>query len=359
VTSIVQKLSKSGIAKTPKWMPANIQYETMMGSIAYGVSNDMSDVDIYGFAIPPKEIVFPHLRGEIFGFGTPGDRFEQYQEHHLKDPDGRQRDYDITIYSIIKYFQLLMGNNPNMIDSIFTPRRCVLHSTYVGELVRERRKIFLHKGGFHSFKGYAYAQMNAIDGRRNSSAHRESIEELRQFEEDHGIDHATSTWNDVVEALGDTDGAGKFSTLSAEELRQYAALYEKMMKVNKRLEGLKRWGFDVKFAYHVVRLLVQIEQVMIEGDLDLERNREQLKAIRRGEWTLEQLKDWHTQKEKSLEDLYTRSTLQHKPDEAVIKQLLVDCLEHHYGTLSKAELVIPTSTSNLISDLETVLGKYR
>ena len=54
-----------------------------MGSMAYGVSSDSSDMDVYGFCVPEKETVFPHLRGEIPGFGTPQPRFEQWQEHHM------------------------------------------------------------------------------------------------------------------------------------------------------------------------------------------------------------------------------------------------------------------------------------
>lgn len=38
-------------------------YETIMGSVAYGVNTDTSDFDTVGFCIPNKDIVFPHLRG--------------------------------------------------------------------------------------------------------------------------------------------------------------------------------------------------------------------------------------------------------------------------------------------------------
>ena len=136
-----------------------------MGSVAYGVSSDTSDVDVYGWAIPPKDDLFPHLRGEVPGFGTPRPRFEQFQEHHVEDRDalaGHGRMYDLTIYGIVKFFNLAMENNPNVIDSLFTPVNCVLHSTRVGNLVRENRKLFLHKGAWPKFKGYAYSQLHKI-----------------------------------------------------------------------------------------------------------------------------------------------------------------------------------------------------
>jgi len=67
----------------PSWLPDNLCYETMMGSVAYGVSADTSDMDVYGICLPPKDTVFPHLAGEIFGFGTQIKRFETWQEHHV------------------------------------------------------------------------------------------------------------------------------------------------------------------------------------------------------------------------------------------------------------------------------------
>ena len=90
----------------PKFLPNSIHYEVIMGSTAYGVSEDYSDMDVYGFCIPPKEDIFPHLKGEIQGFGKPHNKFEQYQEHHIIDKN-KNREYDITIYSIIKYFNLI------------------------------------------------------------------------------------------------------------------------------------------------------------------------------------------------------------------------------------------------------------
>jgi hypothetical protein len=122
--STLGRLSDRGLVKPPRWLPGNVQYETIMGSVAYGVSSDTTDVDVYGWAIPPKDDLFPHLRGEVPGFGTPRPRFEQYQQHHVEDRDalaGHARTYDLTIYGIVKFFNLAMENNPNVIDSLFTP----------------------------------------------------------------------------------------------------------------------------------------------------------------------------------------------------------------------------------------------
>ena len=161
---------KGGKICPPKWIPNTIQYEVITGSVAYGVSTDMSDQDISGFCIPPKQIIFPHLAGEIPGFGKPKEVFSQYQEHHIADPDGKKSEdaygevkgvgYDVTMYSIVKFFQLVMENNPNMVDTLFVPVNCIKYITPIGQMVRDSRRIFLHKGCFHKFKGYAFSQLH-------------------------------------------------------------------------------------------------------------------------------------------------------------------------------------------------------
>src|SRR5262249_50209049 len=269
----------------PGWLPDNVHYLTIMGSVAYGVADTAdatapSDFDVYGLVIPPKEIVFPHTAGAVWGFGKykegmPKSHFGVFQEHHVHDPTalgGKGREYDLQIYNIVKYVQLCMECNPNMIDSLFTPETCVLHVTRVGQLLRDNRKLFLHQGICDRFKGYAYAQVH------------------------------------------------KMQTKEPEPGSKRALLREKH-------------GMDSKFAYHTVRLLNEAEQLLLEGDLDLQRNREMLKSIRRGEWSLEQVLEYFEKKRIDLETARTKSALPPAADEAAIRGLLLRCLEAHYGSL--------------------------
>ena len=75
---------------------------------------------------------------------------------------------------------------------------------------------------------------------------------------------------------------------------------------------------------------------MLEHNLDLLRSAEQLKAIRRGDWSLQRLESYFQQKEQHLEALYFSCDLPAKPDNDAIRQLLLDCLEQYYGSLSQA-----------------------
>ena len=84
---LLTDLSKRNLIHPPRWLPQNTVLLMIMGSQAYGVNNDDSDQDIYGVCIPPRELVFPHLAGEIPGFGTQIQRFEVWSEHKVMSGD--------------------------------------------------------------------------------------------------------------------------------------------------------------------------------------------------------------------------------------------------------------------------------
>ena len=294
----VQKLVNKKLISPPKWLADNVMYETITGSVAYGTSSDTSDMDVYGWAIGPKDLTFPHLGGEIPGFGKQIQRFEQFSEHGKVDTEamgGDGRTYDITIFSIVKYFQLCMDNNPNMLDTLYTAYECILHSTEVSKLVRDNRDMFLHKGSFHKFLGYAHAQLHKMNNKNPEG---------------------------------------------------------------KRKETVEKYGYDTKYASHLIRLAYECEMIFMEQTLDLRRHSEHLKAIRRGEVPKEDILKWFGEKELQLDALYHTSTLRHKPDEAKIKALLLTCLESHYGSLDKC-ITIQDKHEQALKEINQVLERYK
>lgn len=161
MSSLIERLTKRGLIRPPTFLPSNMHYEALTGSVAYGISTSSSDEDVYGFGIPPKDDVFPHLRGEIPGFGRQKRRFDQYVQHHIEDRDAGKQ-YDLTIFNIVKFFSLCMENNPNMVDVLFVPAECIVYSSAIGQMVRDKRHLFLHKGCWPKFKGYSFAQKSKM-----------------------------------------------------------------------------------------------------------------------------------------------------------------------------------------------------
>ena len=292
--SYVRRVKKEQLAQMPAYVYGGLQYEVIMGSFAYGVASDTSDIDVYGFCIPNKAIIFPHTTGKfIFGYDktVPGN-FEQWQKHHVIDK-AKKKEYDFSIYNITKYFRLCADGNPNMIDSLFVPHRCVSHATAVGNLIRENRHLFLSKKCWHTFKGYAFSQMHKM-------------------------------------RIKNPEG--------------------------KRKLMVEKFGFDVKYAYHLVRLLNEVEQILIEGDLDLERNREQLKAIRKGEWTQKQVEEYFHDKEKYLEELNaTSKAVPHKAQYDKIRDLLYKCLGMWFEESVKPEMNL---VDDFFNDIWEVINRY-
>ena len=259
------------IENKPKWL-TSADYLTVMGSRAYGTETENSDWDFYGFVIPPIDILFPHTKGEIPGFGRNIQRFEQFEMQHT--PHSEYGQFDITVYNIVKYFQLLMEGNPNLIDSIFTDDDCVLEKSFIGKKVKSNRHLFLSQKCYHTFKGMMWSHLSRL-----KSGH---VKEGRK-------------------------------------------------------EDSKKYGWDVKDGYHSVRMIFQLEQILFTGDVDLKKYSNTLLGIRNGRNTLDEVIEFCENKLIEFEDIVRnhpkRICIPYSPDEKTIHSLLVDCLEEKYGNL--------------------------
>lgn len=331
--SYLTSLAEKGIAHPPKWLPSNVMFEAYVGSMAYGANEDDSDMDLYSFCIPKKEEVFPHLKNEIVGFGRQQKRFEQYLEHGLFDPSakaGKGQEYDLTCYNIVKFFSLLMENNPNILDLLYVPTECITHSTPLSIMIREKRHLFLSKKLKHTHCGYAYAQLSKINNQKIL------VEKIRHFEQKHKISHLFTYEELLSELLYREKNSGyRVIDISLEELMEYRQLFELGLKESKRFYKRKLYGYDTKFALHLVRLICQAQQYLETGDMNMRRDSALLRDIRDGNWAETHIRSWFTDQEQRLTKLYDSCTiLPHSPNEELIKELLLNCLEHHYGSLS-------------------------
>ena len=291
----LKNLEQRKIICPPKWLTDNVHYLVIMGSHAYGCETPESDYDIYGWCIPPKNILFPWNNGLIFGFDN-FNSFDQWQEQHINDGNGKELDF--SIYNITRYFFLCANANPNMIETLYAPQNCILKNSSIGQMVREKRHLFLSKKAWHSYKGYSYSQLGSMTGRNYTG---------------------------------------------------------------KRVKIVEKFGFDTKAATNVVRLLYQIEQILTEEDLDLQKHKEYLKAIRRGEVSENKIKEFFNVKEKEFEKLYHQSKLPYSPRFDEIRQLLIDCLEHHYGSLENMIKIEKDQSESALAftEIKEIVDKYR
>lgn len=271
--NLIKTLKEKDLITPPSFIEDNLICLCIAGSESYGIATDYSDKDIVGVCFPRKRDLFPNLFGVIQGYNdeTP---FGEYQQHHILDKDS-EITYDIKIFSIAKYFKLAQEGNPNITDTLFTPRECVIYSTPQYEMLRENRHLFLSKLAYPKYKGYAFSELKNI----------------------------------------------------------------KNLKTGRRREMVEKLGYDAKNAGHIFRLLNFIEMILNEHTLDLRRGKEEIKYIRSGALTFEQIVDKFASREQNLEDAYSKSNLQDKPDYNKIYNLLMAMIESHYGeTISKVEV---------------------
>jgi hypothetical protein len=121
-------------------------FETVVGSRAYGTNRPDSDFDKAGVMIPDVE----------YFFGTK--KFEQFQGFPGEDK---------TIYDIRKGLRLIADNNPNMMDLLWVPDRCILKETPYWGAIKEKRDLFLSKKCRFTYSGYAFAQLSRIKTHRS------------------------------------------------------------------------------------------------------------------------------------------------------------------------------------------------
>lgn len=270
-----------------------------MGSRAYGCNDPASsDYDVRGVFTPPKVMAFPGTQGLVVGFDNL-PQCETWAEAHVKvdaaPPRMSAREYDFDLHNICHFLKLALVNNPNQIDLLFARETQVTHCSAVGRMLLDSRRLFLSKLCWKRFRGYASDQFHHVKNR---------------------------------------------------------------LAVGKRKALVERHGYDVKFASHCIRLLRECEQILTEGDLDLMVGSEELRAIRRGDWSLERLESEFVSRKLTIEKVYGDCKLPETPDRDKVKQLLLDCLEHHYGSLGKV-VAIPDSASKALREIDSILDKVR
>jgi hypothetical protein len=104
--------------------------------------------------------------------------------------------------------------------------------------------------------------------------------------------------------------------------RQLKGMVTRSYQPDVRQKYVDKFGYDTKAGYHSVRLVEEAKQMLVEGDLDLQRHREMLLEIRRGEWPEEKLVAYFRQQAAVVESLLDTSHLRETTDGGALDELL-------------------------------------
>lgn len=180
-------------------------------------------------------------------------------EEIISDP------WDIVVYEHRKALRLLAKGNPNMLCMLSAPPEFTTHYTAAGEALLASANLFATKAAYPAFRGYAQSQLKKMQK---------------------GVYHGY---------MGE-----------------------------KRRALVDQFGYDTKNASHLIRILRQGIDFMRTGELEVYRSdAEELIAIKRGEFTYEQIKTKAELLDCELEHAGTHSTLPDEPDWDAINKLAV------------------------------------
>lgn len=336
---------------------SHLLLKCISGSQAYGLALPHSDTDIKGVFIQPKE--------EYYGL-TYTDQINNETN-------------DIMYYEIKKFIELLLKNNPNILELLSTPDDCVLYRHSVMKLIKP--EMFLSRLCNQTFGQYAYAQikkarglnkkiLNPLDRKRKtildfcyvikgqgSIPAAEWATEQGYGQEDCGlvrIDHMRDMYALFHQSQTDRKFSGIFSGEDADEVslssvpeglqpkcilyfnkdgysvycKEYRQYWEWVESRNEeRYENTVSHGknYDAKNMMHVFRLLNMAEEIARYKKVNVKRpERDWLLKIRSGEFSYEELLEQAEAKIGIVDDLFKKSDLPEHPDFLIAESILID-----------------------------------
>ena len=142
----ILKQVKAGPLGDPEYLLAeydlyeNVIYRCIVGSQAYGLDRDGSDVDRRGIYLAPAEL-------EWSLYGVP----EQLES----------RDSEECYWELKKFIVLALKANPNILECLYTPM--VEKRTSISDELLASRDIFLSKLVYQTYNGYVMSQFKKLE----------------------------------------------------------------------------------------------------------------------------------------------------------------------------------------------------
>jgi len=179
--------------------------------------------------------------------------------------------WDVVNYEFKKFVHLLLKSNPNVLSLLWVRDNHYIERHKYGQMLIANRKLFVSKKIYHSFTGYAYSQLKKM----THLAHEGYMGEKRK------------------------------------------ALVDK-------------YGYDCKNAAHCIRLLKMGMEFLVEGKLNVFReDAPMLLEIKRGGWSLEDVKAEAKKLFGLADEAYVRSVLPNEPDYDKVNELVMRILKDY------------------------------
>lgn len=306
-------------------------YKTRVGSHAYGMNTPTSDEDFAGIFVPAEEY--------FFGLKAFDQQIEQSKER------------DTTLYSLRKFANLAIANNPNVMELLFVNHSDVILADPIMWHLRYNRDSFLSQKCASTYVGYAQAQLHRIRSHQKWIAQEfEAIKVLEPLVRQGKISRDWVAWRFGENMVKRLEPFVIFQSMVQQDqyLEQLKGLgivcpseqYQKhlydMAKKQRdqyvtwmaernphRREMEVKFGYDTKHGAHLVRLLRTGYEILTEGKCHVRRpDAAELLAIRQGSWSYEQITTYADEMITKVNSL-TEFAVPKTPDYDLINSLII------------------------------------
>jgi len=338
--------------------------ECISGSKAYGLDTPKSDTDIKGVYFLPKEWF--------------------YGLHRIEQVNNETNDE--VYYELGRFVELLIKNNPNMLELLATPDDCILYRHPI--MNKLSINLFLSKLCKETFAGYAITQIRKARGFKKKIVNPVAKEKkgvldfcfavkgsvslpINQWLDENGytqehcglagIAHSKGLFSLFYDEGNQFRYKGIISGEAANEVslssipkgekekvhlffnqesyssycKEYREYWDWVKKRNEnRYQGNMEHGkdYDAKNMMHTIRLLQVALEILEEGKLQVRRpNRDELLDIKSGKFEYEQLLTMSDALMEKIIKAAEKSKLPEQPEKAIAEKLLIEMRNELYG----------------------------
>jgi predicted nucleotidyltransferase len=302
------------------------------GSHLYGTNTPKSDLDFTG--------VF--IAGEDYYFGLKNVK-EVNNSIESKDASGKNTSeaVDDKLYEIRNFANLALQNNPNIIETLFVNESNIIYVNEIGQELLNSSHLFPYKGAFDRFIGYASSQSHKMIIKEKHFT--ELAESLKYFEEQEPnkllIEFRTNFSNNTIRVhdhfvetlsyfqIGDINIQKHVKIKKVVEM-----LRDRMSKISNRYELVTKYGYDTKFGSHLIRLLLEGEELLNTGKIVFPLNyADILLDIKNGKYEINELMEMAKKIEDRMREARDKSNLPNSQNFHKVNELVKKITKKFHG----------------------------
>jgi predicted nucleotidyltransferase len=304
----------------------SIILHTITGSQLYGTATPESDTDEVGIFVAPKEYYIGLERVDEIDCSVVSK-----QENGKNDKDAQ----DIKFYEFRNICKLISDGNPNCCELLFTENHHISSSS-LGLRLLHNYDLFISQRVRQRFIGYAISQS------KKSSVKPDNFKVLQSFVETYTeycdnfklieMQYLSHPICKLITFHKDSASIGGMNfNLNVKMSKVLGMVEVRLGKASHRQDMWLKYGVDVKFLNHCVRLIKEGKELLTTGKIEFPlKDRQLLLDIRNGKMDLKEVHELIEQEKNELEVI--KSDLPQTPDRKKLNKFIIETVEEFWDT---------------------------